>query len=603
MLNTRKLLYILPDVAYVAELLPTKKEHTFAIQSFRQINGEFLNEEDDLIPENIEKLFSKIEPETYHVVLPDFLFTNTILEIKETQESKVKQHIKDTLLPDLGLSKDSHEIETFILTQYGNATKIQLTALEKDVVAPIAQSAANHKVTVDRISPLSWTIKSVISLEPSISIIQIGSMLYTAEHYIGVDQCTMANIEEIENVGDTIKTLKGAQPSIQTIYLMTNALVEEKLKDLVSSTVPIQQLATFKDDESQMPSYVKQIIESGMKTMDISDYPVPAFDLPKVTANKVVAATEEVEAEITEPVGPVEKPRPLDVFEDEPDDKPETELEAEELPAPIVPVVPAELPKPMVAEELAELSDDSDSDEADTDEVVLTEEVVESELVSELDPKFTSELEEHEPDLAVSESVKSEVMAAELEPPKAAISLSDEIPDKPPAPPAKPPVIKNKANTAWGKMLFTFLSVFLVTVMVGAGLTYGVLRLTGQLESDEVAVSPSPSPTAEPSPIPSPSPSPTIERGELAILVVNATTKAGYAGTTRSRLEAAGYETVRAANARGEYEPGMYVLMNEQNAALISALSSDSELSLVFAPGYSTEDPRSEYDAVIVLAE
>src|SRR5690606_30942769 len=132
MLNTRKLLYILPDVAYVAELLPTKKEHTFAIQAFRQITGEFLNEDDDLIAENIEKLFSKIEPETYHLVLPDFLFTNTILEIKETQESKVKQYIKETLLPSLNLSKDTHEIETFILTQYGNTSKIQLTALEKE---------------------------------------------------------------------------------------------------------------------------------------------------------------------------------------------------------------------------------------------------------------------------------------------------------------------------------------------------------------------------------------------------------------------------------------------------------------------------------------
>src|SRR5690606_26286449 len=130
------------------------------------------------------------------------------------QESKVKQYIKETLLPSLNLSKDTHEIETFILTQYGNTSKIQLTALEKEVVAPVAQSAANHKVQIDHISPLSWTIKSVISLEPSISVIQIGSTLFTAEHYIGVDQCTMAKVDEIENVSETVKTLKGAQPSI-----------------------------------------------------------------------------------------------------------------------------------------------------------------------------------------------------------------------------------------------------------------------------------------------------------------------------------------------------------------------------------------------------
>ena len=59
MLNTQKLIYLLPDVTYISELLPTKKEHTFTIQAFRQINGEFMTENDELIPENCAKLLNK----------------------------------------------------------------------------------------------------------------------------------------------------------------------------------------------------------------------------------------------------------------------------------------------------------------------------------------------------------------------------------------------------------------------------------------------------------------------------------------------------------------------------------------------------------------
>ena len=44
MLNTQKLLYILPDLAYLAELLPGKKEHTFQVHSFKQYNGELIRD-------------------------------------------------------------------------------------------------------------------------------------------------------------------------------------------------------------------------------------------------------------------------------------------------------------------------------------------------------------------------------------------------------------------------------------------------------------------------------------------------------------------------------------------------------------------------------
>src|SRR5476651_1912074 len=117
MLNTKKFFYILPDAAYIAEVLPTKKAHTFSIHAFRQINGSFIDE-NEFIAENVQKLNRKIEPEEYQLILPDFLFTNTIIDVNETKEAAVKEYIKEKLLPTLDLSKETHEIDTFILTQH-----------------------------------------------------------------------------------------------------------------------------------------------------------------------------------------------------------------------------------------------------------------------------------------------------------------------------------------------------------------------------------------------------------------------------------------------------------------------------------------------------
>ena len=189
MLNTRKLVYILPEVCFVAELLPTKKPHTFSIQSFRQINAQFM-EEEDLIIENVQKLFKKLEPETYTIVLPDFLFTNTIIDVNETSESGVRDFLLEKLLPSLGLSKTSHQLETFILTQHKGKTKVQLSGLEKSVLGPVFPIAEERGITIDAICPLSWTLKSLISLEPSLSAVELGKHLYLAQHYIGVEQST-----------------------------------------------------------------------------------------------------------------------------------------------------------------------------------------------------------------------------------------------------------------------------------------------------------------------------------------------------------------------------------------------------------------------------
>ncbi len=278
MLNTKKLLYILPDAAYIAEVLPTKKAHTFSIHSFRQINGSFIDE-NEFIVDNVKKLIHKIDPDEYHLILPDFLFTNTIVDIKETKESAVKEYLKETLLPSLELTKDTHEIDTFILTQHGGKSKVQLSALEQSLLEPIRQAAAGQQLTITQISPLSWTIKSMISLEPSLSTVQMGEMLYLALHYIGVDQTISFPISETANIIETVKTLKGAEPNIQTMYLLTNEVVEQQIKEQLSGTLPIQQLTNLTDETEGIPSFIKHIILAGARTLDLPELGIPHFSL------------------------------------------------------------------------------------------------------------------------------------------------------------------------------------------------------------------------------------------------------------------------------------------------------------------------------------
>ncbi|EFK96325.1 hypothetical protein LDC_1647, partial [sediment metagenome] len=290
MLNTQKLLYILPDVALIVELLPGKKPHSFVVQSFRQINGQYIGE-DELVGPNIVKLFSKLEDETYHLILPDELFTNAIVTIQETSDTAIAQYLKDKLLPSLELSIKTHQIDTTVLTTFKGQSKVQLSALEQSILAPIRAGSSFSKVKISAISPLSWTVKSLISLEPSISVLQLGEQLYVALHYIGVDQSLQAPIGEVEVIAETIRTLKGGEPNIQTIYLFSNSLVEEKLKELLSDALPIQQLASLRDDSDQLPSYVKEIVETGLKTLSITDYPIPKFELGPATAAELAEYT------------------------------------------------------------------------------------------------------------------------------------------------------------------------------------------------------------------------------------------------------------------------------------------------------------------------
>lgn len=596
MLNTKKTIYIFPDVAYIAEFLPTKKPHTFSVQNFRQINGEFLDE-NEFIAKNIAKLTSKIEPETYNLVLPDFLFTNTIVEVKETSENKVNQHLKDKLLPDLSLSKETHNIETSILTTYNNTSKVQIAALEKSVLSAFRVSATEKKIEITGITPFSWTLKSIISLEPSISIAQMGSYLYLAQHYIGIDQTTSFKTDQTEELSETIKTLKGAEPNIQTVYLLTNQLFEDKFKELLSDTIPLQQLVSPSEEDNELPAHIKLVLETGVKTFDIGSFPVPTFPLGKPSEkDKTSLSPDSSEKE---------------------DEKEEKKEEMEEKEQATTNEVSSELPKPEVMKEEDKKEEQKDEQEKEEEEIEEKKENVEEK--EELEPEESQT--ESEPTEKEVEQKKKEMVQSDSDSGEEDITLeqfaahsAQETMQETPAHIQQPqtstsrPVIKNKNSSAnMLKMIFITIAVLFITVAIGVGLGLGFLKLSNR-DSDVdttpiVEVESSPEPTTEPSPSPSPSPVAEVDKATIEILVVNATTKAGYAGKIKTQLTADDFENVSAANAKGEYEEGNYILIEKENPALTEAVEAATDLTFTVETTIEDEDPKGEYDAVIVLAE
>lgn len=155
------------------------------------------------------------------------------------------------------------------------------------------------------------------------------------------------------------------------------------------------------------------------------------------------------------------------------------------------------------------------------------------------------------------------------------------------------------------KMIIVIVIAFVVTVSIGLGAGYFLLNRSGG-ETPTPTPTPTPettavTPTTEPTPTPAP-----VDPAEVSVLVINATTKAGYAGQISTKLNEAGFTETSTGNAKGEYATASanLVMMPEENPSLVSSLSTASGLSLTFSEeGLATEDPEGTYDAVIVLTQ
>ena len=224
------------------------------------------------------------------------------------------------------------------------------------------------------------------------------------------------------------------------------------------------------------------------------------------------------------------------------------------------------------------------TDEADESEVALEQFVSHSEL--------TKKESEPENDSTDEKTVASDTKATELPVKKIIKNQTDE---------------KNMV-----KLVFIGLASFFATVGVGIGLGLGIMMVSGKKPAAETTTIQPAVPSLAPSAVPTTTAasgsattstsSAQVKRTEK-ILVVNATKISGYAGKTATKLKAAGFATVQTGNAAGTYEKGTYVLMRTKNEALLATLVKATGVELKSADGIATEDAKSQYDAVIVLAE
>lgn len=623
------LLYILPDLAYIAKLVPAKKEHDFNISEFRQINGEFLDD-NILLEKNLDKLLAKLEKGSYRLILPDFLFTSTIVNIEAKTQEEVKNYLKNQLLPSLHLDEENFYLDTTILSNYKGTFKVQLTALEKALLTPLNKLLQDkEELKLVSISPLSWTSKAVVSLEPSVAILQLGGYLYLAQHYIGVDQCYHTTLAEAANFAETIKTLKGAEPSLQTVYLLTNSLVDDQLQKALKDTLPVQQLADLASENEKMPSYIKQILEAAAKTFSIPEYLLPQFQLDRnydkqletaaeeagTEENEVEAeeeeqvATDQVDADLLEDlVKPVvvgaaavtlPKPEALAVTTSS-----ELEAKTEEITTTSEGTVKTSSEIEVKEEVTRDFRDKSEDKEEAEEEVIKADskeenKAVDKDEVEEIDLSQFANLavepktvESKQPDIKVDKNIKETdktVSANQSATPVSSI-------------PSSKPVIKNQSEASHvAKMILIGLLSFVLTVAVGVGLGVVYLRLT-QPSSDQATLSPTPS--VSPTEVPTPTPTITVDKSAYSLLVVNATGRAGYAGSIASKIEDGGFPTVAAANARGDYEAQDYLLVSTDDAqaqALLKELETASGLTLQLSSEITKEDSAGNYDAVLVL--
>jgi hypothetical protein len=607
--TSRNFIYLLPDVAYVVELVKFKDSDIFKVRDYLQINGNFMDE-NDILAESIKKLSTRIQPKDYELVLPDFLFTNTMVNVKETGTEKVLEHVNSEIIPNLGISEKTHELKAFVLNEFKGQARVQLSALEKTVLKPLTDIfPESGELKINNVYPLSWVTKSLISLEPSISVVQMGAKLYMAQHYIGIDQANDADIEDVDKLVESIKTLKGAEPSIQTVYLLANALVESKLGDGLKGTLPVQQLAKD-DEESEMPSYIKQIAEAAVKSIDIKEYQVPFFSFSETGESSEVAVETLTKEEATKEVAEDEVVLPpptelgttanedLTIADEESDSEPEKTEEIEASSNEVAEIKTKEeptlvAPTEVATEKQAMKIEDKKPAKTELETEAVTTEITEKTAVLETEDKQTSEVKEVD---------LRQFMSEETTEPKA--EVKETVVVEKVAEQSKKQVIKNDTGiNNMVKMVFVALVSFFITVGIGLGIGLGFLTFTNNQQANNNApqtpvaeVSPTAEPTIEPTSEP-------IDRTKYSVLVVNATTKAGYAGEIVTVLEEAGFEDVTAANAKGDYDEGNFVLADTEEAELLKTLASDTDLTFSFLAEKEVEDSADKYDFVIVLAE
>lgn len=644
MLNASKILLLLPDVAFAAELLPQKKPNTFGIQTCAQYTSDFYSN-DAFSSEKLLKLFSKLEKdEPYQVVLSDQHFINEIVSVKNESDTAIKEELKSSILPSLSINTQTHEIVTTVLTEHNGETRIQISAIDKALLGPIRLSAQKSDVAVSAVVPLSWALKGLVSLEPSVTVAQLGGHLYIAQHYIGVSHCVQTSTEDISAAIAIIKGYKKSEPSTMTAYALTNELLESSLKEGLKQTLPIQQMTVQTTEADQLPAATISTLEFIARSLSIPDFPIPQFNLGKSTQEEMAEFTKATASVELSPIEKEPKSEKGEAMTAAQTSKKDSETKTEKAGAKTA--TPTEskredqtsdLPKPtnlevknddgvsvskaaIITPTIATISGTGiEAPKAETSTADLTK----SEPLQETDTansntnsnKSVSMSSASDPKPATSVPVSSTTQAAiDLTQFAGGQSSTGAEPLK--------PVQSKDGGKPMMKMILITLGIFIITVGVGVGVGLLILRFSGKpaQSTPTVTVQPTPQPTAMPdeamnsseSALASGSAEATVsasttkpEKRTEKVLVVNATSKAGYAGTIKDKLVAGGFTNSSAGNAKGTYEDkGNFVYLKASDATLIDDLEKATGLTLTEDQAIGkTEDAAGTYAVVIVLNE
>ncbi len=350
-----------------------------------------------------------------------------------------------------------------------------------------------------------------------------------------------------------------------TCYLVTNDLIEAGLKASLKKVLPIQQMAQSVTSHEELPVAVATIIEETMRTLSIPDFPVPQFGLDKASNAEVQEYAPAQAIASTESKGDAMPKATNDetkVVKDAADELPQATPHAS-----------------------TKMEEESDAPAPAT----IVSPVISSYAASE--PTI---------DLRQFAGAQSETAAT-----------SEAV---------KPIPIKNKSRTMT-KMITITLLVFIGTIAAGVGFGMLFLNYTNKSSTStpivEIQASPTPMATVEPTPEPASGSSvasgsakngtgsATIVSGptaNLKIFVVNATTKAGYAGQIKDLIVKAGFKSAATGNAKGEYtEKGNFVYQKKADDSALQSIEKASGVDLTIDETAKQEDSQGSYDVVIVL--
>lgn len=547
----------------------------------------------------LEKALAQLDVKSLQLIVSDDIFLHYIGDFPVNDKLSLEEHISNTVGKAFPDQEDPLHIVTLDLAKTARIQTIQITAMSKENLQSISDAFHVSGITLKNMIPASFVVKAFVSIDPSLFVLQTPNSYLLTSHYIGVEYAKTIDSSDISNLTEELATLKDSHPHLQHVYLSL-AEDDESIKTAVEEVFPSQPVTIPKIKADSDTPHVLKALTLGYREVIENKFPYPQFEMPESTATPssksaveeitpIVAKEEEVEDE-KETIEPVEDKK-VEKDEEKEESSP---LQKPVAPAMVTPVVP-KLIKP-------ETSISADSDNIKSVEVkspTVSSPVIKSPITP---PAVAVTPTPVAPIKTISSTVTPDKEVKPVAPVTAATSLNT-AGITPPASTPKTTVVKKKRNIFSYILLGTVIAI--VIGLVGGGIVISQSALQGGNSQQAGQVEPIPS--AEPTPMPTPTPEATpepIAKDDVNILVVNATSKAGYAGTTANALKKAGYTKVQTGNAKGEYEKaGTFIMIQDTDEmkGLEAQLEKDASLTLEALTYDKTEDSAGTYDVVIVL--